>query len=68
MSQKLEQHVEKLLTVGEQTQEQVTLLAAISFAMFARLDPLIQRLSEQGLPTDHRQLSEFAASTALIAY
>jgi HEAT repeats/NACHT domain len=66
--QKLERRVESLLTIGEQTQEDIRLLTGLAGLIFVQQQQLLAQLQSAGLPADRRQLTEFATEAALIAY
>jgi HEAT repeat protein len=66
--QKLEQRIESLLSVGEQSQEDIKLLTGLAGLIFAQQQQLISQLQTAGLATDRKQLAEFATGAALVAY
>jgi HEAT repeat protein len=63
-----EQRLEQLLTVGEETNDNIKALMALAAFMFDQQAMLIQELGREGLAVEQRELSELATSTALTAY
>lgn len=64
----LERRVESLLTIGEQTQEEIKLLAGLAGLIFAQQRQLAAQLQGAGLTADRLQLAGLATEAALIAY
>lgn len=58
----------QLLTVGEQSREDLESLAGLSAAIYLRQDELLARLESLGLPAAPAQLNELALSAALTAW
>jgi HEAT repeat protein len=66
--QQLVERFDRLLVIGEQTNEDIAFLKELAAAIFLQQTAFLKRLREDGLSLQPHQLTAFAKSAALIAY